>query len=221
MPGAKSIKQLGSKWKATVNDKRKEVLSERNTCNVGTTLNKPATGHGGTSESFVENQVKIVDRLYLSRSFEAQTKLSQEHINSVVKDKTLNAEQERAFRIVANHATQHDHEQLKMYIGGMAGTGKSQVIKSLIQFFTLQKEQHKFVILGPTGTAAALNNGSTYHSFLGIQVGGSQNQKSENMAIAQLKERLQGVDYIFLDEVSMLACHELYKISSQAGKSPQ
>ena len=212
--------QLGSKWKATVNDKRKEVLSERNTCNVGTTLNKPATAHGA-SESFVENQVKIVDRLYLSRSFEAQTKLSQEHINSVVKDKTLNEEQERAFRIVANHATQHDHEQLKMYIGGMAGTGKSQVIKSLIQFFTLQKEQHRFVILGPTGTAAALNNGSTYHSFLGIQVGGSQNQKSENMAIAQLKERLQGVDYIFLDEVSMLACHELYKISSQAGKSPQ
>jgi hypothetical protein len=210
--------QLGSKWKATVNDKRKEVLSERNTCNVGTTLNKPAAGHAN-SETFVENQVKIVDRSYLSRSFEAQTKLSQDHINSVVHDKTLNEEQERAFRIVANHATQHDYEQLKMYIGGMAGTGKSQVIKSLIQFFTLQKEQHRFVILGPTGTAAALNNGSTYHSFLGIHVGGSQNQKSENMAIAQLKERLQGVDYIFLDEVSMLACHELYKISSQLAKA--
>jgi hypothetical protein len=57
--------QLGSKWKATVNDKRKEVLSERNTCNVETTLNKSATGHA-ISESFVENQVKIVDRSYLS-----------------------------------------------------------------------------------------------------------------------------------------------------------
>src|ERR1700730_7235406 len=108
-----------------------------------------------------------------------------------------------------------------MYIGGMAGTGKSQVIKSLVKYLSLRNEKHRFIILGPTGTAAALNNGSTYHSFLGIQVGGSQNQKSENMAIEQLKERLQGVDYIFLDEVSMLACHELYKISSQAGKSPQ
>ena len=88
-----SCMQLGSKWKATVNDKRKEVLSERNTCNVGTTLNKSDTGHV-TCESFVENQVKIVDRSYLSQSFEAQTKLSQDHINLVVKDKTLNEEQE-------------------------------------------------------------------------------------------------------------------------------
>jgi hypothetical protein len=86
-----SCTQLGSKWKATVNDKRKEVLSERNTCNVGTVLNMSATAHA-ISESFVENQVKIVDRSYLSQSFEVQTKLSQDHINSVVKDKTLNYE---------------------------------------------------------------------------------------------------------------------------------
>ena len=208
---------MGAKWKAAVNDKRKEVLSERNNSNVGSALIN--LGTHAVSESFVENQVKVVDRSYLSRSYEAGTKLSQDYINLVIKDRTLNQEQERAFRIVANHATQHNPEQLKMYIGGMAGTGKSQVIKALIQFFSLQKQQHRFVILGPTGTAAALNNGSTYHSFLGMQVGTSQNQKAENIAIAQLKERLQGVDYIFLDEVSMLACHDLYKISSQLAKA--
>jgi hypothetical protein len=27
------------------------------------------------------------------------------------------------------------------------------------------------------------------------------------------------VDYIFLDEVSMVACHEMYKISAQLAKS--
>ena len=213
-----TLVQLCSKWKLTVNDKRKEVLAERNHSNIGTTLTNLGTGHT-ISESFIENQVKVVDNSYLSRSYEASTKLSQDSINSVVKDKTLNQEQERAFRIVANHATQHNPEQLKMYIGGMAGTGKSQVIKALVHFFFLQKQQHRFVILGPTGTAAALNNGSTYHSFLGMQVGASHNQKAENIAIAQLKERLQGVDYIFLDEVSMLACHDLYKISSQLAKA--
>ena len=210
--------QLGSKWKAAVNDKRKEVLSERNNSNVGSASINLGTQHA-VSESFVENQVKVIDRSYLSRSYEAGTKLFQDHINFVVKDRTLNQEQDRAFRIVANHATQDNPEQLKMYIGGMAGTGKSQVIKALIQFFSLQKQQHRFVILGPTGTAAALNNGSTYHSFLGIQISASHNQKAENIAIAQLKERLQGVDYIFLDEVSMLACHDLYKISSQLAKA--
>jgi hypothetical protein len=131
----------------------------------------------------------------------------------------LNEEQERAFRIVANHATELEPEQLKMYIAGMAGTGKSQVIKALMRLFDVRGEPHRFIILGPTGTAAALNNGSTYHSFLGIRVGGSYSKRDEAISIAQLKERLHGVDYIFFDEVSMLACHELYTISSQLAKA--
>jgi hypothetical protein len=94
-----------------------------------------------------------------------------------------------------------------MYLGGMAGTGKSQVIKSLMDFFAKAKETHRFVILAPTGTAAAQQNGSTYHYFLGI----NPNASSQNEAtlIAQLKTRLEGIDYIFIDEVSMLSCHEL------------
>ena len=61
-----------------------------------------------------------------------------------------------------------------MYIGGMAGTGKSQVIKALTAFFERQNESHRIVITAPTGTAAALVGGSMYHSILGI------NDKSEN-----------------------------------------
>ncbi|KIJ93227.1 hypothetical protein K443DRAFT_47552, partial [Laccaria amethystina LaAM-08-1] len=55
----------------------------------------------------------------------------QKVIDSVVQEFSLNEEQERAFRIistVANHATIKKSEQLKMYLGGMGGTGKSQVI---------------------------------------------------------------------------------------------
>jgi hypothetical protein len=43
-----------------------------------------------------------------------------------------------------------------MYIGGMAGTGKSQMIKALTTFFERQNESHHIVITAPTGTAAAL-----------------------------------------------------------------
>ncbi|KDR64972.1 hypothetical protein GALMADRAFT_37733, partial [Galerina marginata CBS 339.88] len=64
-------------------------------------------------------------------------------------------------------------EQLKMYLGGMGGTGKSQVIKALIKFFKKKNESHRIVVLGPTGTSAALINGSTYHSFLGINAAGN------------------------------------------------
>jgi hypothetical protein len=43
--------------------------------------------------------------------------------------------------------------------------------------------------------------------------------RNEHTAIAQVKARLDGVDYIFLDEVSMVACHDLYKISAQLAKA--
>lgn len=40
-----------------------------------------------------------------------------------------------------------------------------------------------------------------------------------NVSVAQIRSKLQGVDYIFLDEVSMVSCPELYKISSQLSKA--
>jgi len=64
--------------------------------------------------------------------------------------------------------------QLKMYLGGMGGTGKSQVIKALIYFFEKHNESHRILILAPTGSAAALLNGSTYHSILGITIAGNK-----------------------------------------------
>jgi len=78
-----------------------------------------------------------------------------------VEDFHLNQEQKRAFHIVSNHACNRNYEQLKMYIGGMGGTGKTQVLKALVQFFKKRNETHCFVIVAPTGTAAALLAGST------------------------------------------------------------
>src|SRR6266704_4699669 len=133
----------------------------------------------------------------------------------------LNSEQECGFRIVANHTTMAQPSQLKMYLGGMGGTGKSQVIKALISFFEKCKESHRIIILAPTGSAAALLNGSTYHSVLKISVASDEKKfaGNEHSAMAFVKARLDGVDYIFLDEVSMLSCHNLYKISAQISKA--
>jgi len=72
--------------------------------------------------------------------------------------------------------------------------------------------------LAPTGTAAALLHGSTYHSFLGVPIDGQTALRNETTNNAQVKARLDGVEYIFLDEVSMIACHDNYKISSQLAK---
>ena len=47
----------------------------------------------------------------------------------------LNSEQKRAFQIIANHALSGSGDQLKIYLGGMGGREKSQVLKALSYFF--------------------------------------------------------------------------------------
>ena len=95
-----------------------------------------------------------------------------------------------------------------MYVGGMAGTGKSQVIKALMEFFKSRNESHRFVVLAPTGTAAALLHGSTYHSILGVPIDGQTALRNETTNNAQVKARLDGVDYTLKDEVSIKLCSD-------------
>ena len=197
----------GANWKAAVQAKRQEILAERNK----SLSSQPKSGTFAQDPN--EYDVKVVDKSYLFKDFQAKSEEAQKMIDDVVLEFNLNQEQERAFRIVANHAVTPEAEQLKMYMGGMGGTGKSQVIKALMHFFKLRNESHRIVVLGPTGTSAALLNGSTYHSFLGISMKGEY-QRNENVTVTQIQARLDGVDYIFLDEISMVACHEFYKISS-------
>ena len=88
---------------------------------------------------------------------------------------------------MANYAVESNGEHLKMYLGGMAGTGKSQVIKALIHFFAERHESYRFACIAPTGTAAALIGGSTYHSLLGILRGNDTGQATNMASLAQLR----------------------------------
>ena len=156
------------------------------------------------------NVVKVVDKSYLDKNFQGGK--ASDLINTIVLEYSLNKEQERAFRIIANHAVCRNPEQLCMYIGGMGGTGKSQVIKALSHFFLLRKETYHFIIVAPTGTAAALLRGSTYHSMFGI------NEHMSSTKKGHIKEKLSGVEYVFLDEVSMLSARDMYRINAQLAK---
>src|SRR6266699_6024045 len=129
---------------------------------------------------------------YLSQKFVPDKPGAINILELVIQNFKLNTEQERAFRIVANHATINNPTQLKMYLGGMGGTGKSQVLKALVEFFKERNESHRIMILAPTGSAAALLNGSTYHSVLGV---GSEGNRTRNEQTSQrnVHERLDGV----------------------------
>jgi hypothetical protein len=206
-PDPIQIEQTPSQWKAAVAAARGEILEER------ARHMPPTVDSTRGSCSFVPDDVRIVDKSYMSRSF--VSKLWQKTIESVSAEYSLNTEQDRAFRLVANHACCRDSDQLKMYIAGMAGTGKTRVLKSLVEFFRQRNESHRLLIVAPTGSAAALLKGSTYHSAFGINSDGNPSSKNQ---LAQVKSRLEGVDYIFLDEVSMLSCRDLYLISARLAR---
>jgi hypothetical protein len=198
----------GSMWEREVDRKKQEILGKKNEHN----MSHKVSGLEGSSnvvtfQQASSNVVKVVDKSYLEKSFSIDhlSEVIQENVNTF----SLNTEQERAFRIIANHAISANPEQLRMYLGGMGGTGKTQVIKALSSFFEGRKEAHRFIIVAPTGTAAALLGGSTYHSMFGI------NERMNASKIGHIKAKLSGVEYVFFDEVSMLSARDLYRINSQ------
>jgi hypothetical protein len=200
----------GSQWTSLIQSIRKKIIADHSK-NLPTGPNKPFDELHGTDNVFVDTMTS-----YLSQKFVPDQPGAVNVLESVVQKFKLNTEQERAFRIVANHATINNPTQLKMYLGGMGGTGKSQVLKALVDFFKERNESHRIIIIAPTGSAAALLNGSTYHSVLNI---GSDRARNDASSQISVRERLDGVDYIFLDEISMVACHELYQISASLAKA--
>ena len=200
----------GSLWEQEVEKAKQNIQKKKNENNIPAMIKAEEIMSQGLFTPCDPNVVRVVDKSYLDKNFQAGK--ASDLIDATVQDYSLNEEQERAFRIIANHAVCQNHEQLCMYIGGMGGTGKSQVIKALSHFFLLRKEAHRFVIVAPTGTAAALLGGSTYHSMFGI------NDRMSSTKKGHIKEKLSGVEYVFFDEVSMLSARDMYRINAQLAK---
>ena len=81
--------QTPAQWRAIVTDKRMEILEER-------ARHRPANSSIGTgTASFTPNDVRVVDKSYMSQLF--VSKQSQETINSVSIQFSLNKEQDHAF----------------------------------------------------------------------------------------------------------------------------
>jgi hypothetical protein len=132
-------------------------------------------------------------------------------IEAMIADFTLNAEQAQAFRIICEASLQKPAEPLKMYIGGAGGTGKSRVINALREFFIRRGQERRFRLASYTGVAAKNISGMTVHSALSLNQykKGGANGKTHRDLIAMW----EGVDFFFIDEISMIGCKMLYQIS--------
>jgi hypothetical protein len=105
-------------------------------------------------------------------------------------------------------------DQLVMCVPGCGGTGKSQLIRAVTAYFTETNRAHKLRKLAPTSVAAAEIEGMTIHSFLGE--GRNRKKKSKTMnrpGQMTLENRWRFVEYIILDEMSMVGLSLLARLN--------
>lgn len=202
-----------SKWKEIVAETRASILSSR----LAGIPNMQHLQDDMDIDVIPLNDARVIPGSYLLYDFKVTCSDIQQNLQYVVSDLTLNSEQERAFRIIAQHSVSVNEEPLRMYIGGMGGTGKTQVIKALRHWFNRTGESYRMAVLAPTGAAASVVDGSTYHSFLGVNTGERRTYFGEGSTktLDDARIRMRGVDYIFLDEVSMVSCQDMFLIDAR------
>ena len=130
-------------------------------------------------------------------------------IQQVILEKNLvsNEEQLRAFEIVAQHVC-FGGSQLLMFIGGVGGTGKSHVVNAVLRLFSLLGMSKNILVAAPTGAAAILIGGHTIHSLTLLPDSPGKN-------LQELCDIWKGVDYLVLDEMSMIGASFLSMLSSR------
>ncbi|PIL35519.1 hypothetical protein GSI_02247 [Ganoderma sinense ZZ0214-1] len=192
-------------WKELIQAQKKRVLDERR---AGAERGDEGAGeHIGGQQEPNAGSVFVVTYAMLESLRNRQTDIAggpQDSnlllLHGVIEQFTLNEEQLNAFFLAAKHLHHHEPDPLRMIIAGMAGTDRN--------------ESHRFVVLGPTGSSAALIGGSTYHSILGFTLSSDTGPFASN-SHDKVRSRLELVDMLFIDEFSMISCLSVFHIHKQ------
>lgn len=101
-----------------------------------------------------------------------------------------------------------------VFLTGLPGTGKSFLIKCLVQQLQHQKGREAVGVCGSTGIAGLRIRGSTIHSLLGCSKGESDTDWVRARKIKSSLSRLRALEVLFIDEVSMLSADFVDRASS-------
>ena len=136
-------------------------------------------------------------------------------IEEYVEKFTLNPEQAHAFRTVAEHSLVRDGSRppLRMLMHGPGGTGKSRIIEALSAFFESRDETRRLRLLAFTGVAARNISGMTLHMALQLSQLANMRKTTASRSRKELIELWTGVDYLFIDEVSMVGLDLLTRLN--------
>ena len=106
-----------------------------------------------------------------------------------------------AYNIVKSHFDDisYDKEPLCLIIIGVAGTGKSYLINAISNLL-----REKCAVTPTIGKASYNIRGITIHSLLKLPIGSRGKKDLTGQSLCRLQESLNGVQYILIDEYSML-----------------
>ena len=128
---------------------------------------------------------------------------SNSHIEAIepIGVNTFSEMQRLAYDIVNTHQqdVSNDKEPLCLIIIGVAGTGKSYLINALRNLL-----QSKCAVTATTGKASYNIKGVTIHSLLKLPVGPRGDKDLSGQSLSRLQDSLKDIDYILIDEYSML-----------------
>ena len=98
-----------------------------------------------------------------------------------------------------------------MFLGGPAGSGKSCIMNALNAYFMRAGQDNWFLLTSYMGVTAQNIGGNTLHSVLNLGQNTSKpSQKHDN---SDLMHMWDGVDYLLVDEVSMVGVQMMQSIS--------
>jgi hypothetical protein len=115
---------------------------------------------------------------------------------------------------IVSHLNGEIKEQLRMFLSGEGGTGKSQVLKLVIEFARLhfgRTEGHhgSVIAMGPTGPSAHNIRGFTYHSVAGLGSPSSKGNRIGRQTAKAKGETMKGVKLFIIDEISLISKEDL------------
>lgn len=120
--------------------------------------------------------------------------------NDFVDVNSFSEMQRLAYDIVNTHfENASEKEPLLLIVVGLAGTGKSYLIKALRNLL-----QTKCVVTATTGKASFNIKGVTIHSLLKLPIGIKNEKDLTGETLNRMQDNLANTEYILIDEYSML-----------------
>ncbi|CAB4018424.1 ATP-dependent DNA helicase PIF1 [Paramuricea clavata] len=149
--------------------------------------------------SYTDQQIGEMPNWIKTMKEQSSTTVQQPY--DVVDISSFSRMQQLAYNIVKTHFEDEspEKEPLFLIIIGEAGTGKSYLINAIRNLL-----QSKCAVTATTGKASFNIRGVTIHSLLKLPIGTRGNKDVTGQSLCRLQESLNGIDYIIVDEYSML-----------------